>query len=202
LVEIPQDDFDIISVDPITVQLNFTPAAGQVFRLTYTPIVGPVSTLTVPTTGATSRWAAEFSATDLVLQSEDDYTITDLNPITVVFDTPVPVKRVVVINDLNSDTFFISQADVATDTFVTDISVTRPIQVKVGGTLVDSTAYTVSSVNPIVITFVTAPADGLEIDIFITQAKVLYAQGVDSASDGRPLQEQPTLAAWFIEGRV
>ena len=128
LVEIPQDDFTIISVNPITVQLNFIPAPGLVFRLTYIPTVGSPSVLTVPTTGSTSRWAASFSATDLVLQSEDDYQILDLNPITVEFDTPVPVKRVVVINDLNSDTFFISQVDVATTTFVTDISVTRPVQ--------------------------------------------------------------------------
>ena len=202
LVEIPQDDFTIISVNPITVQLDFIPAAGLVFQLAYLPTVGSPSVLTVPTTGSTSRWAASFSATDLVLQSENDYTITNLNPITVEFDTPVPVKRVVVINDLNSDSFFISQADIATTTFVTDISVTRPVQVKVGGTLVSDTTYSVSSVNPIVVTFNTAPANGVEVEIYIQQALVMYAQGIGTASNGRPLQEQPTLAAWFIEGRV
>jgi hypothetical protein len=76
------------------------------------------------------------------------------------------------------------------------------VQVKVGGTLVESTAYSVSSVNPIVVTFVEPPPDGVEIEIYITQATVMYAQGVNTASNGRPLQEQPTLAAWFIEGRV
>jgi hypothetical protein len=202
LVEIPQDDFTIISVNPITVQLDFIPAAGLVFQLAYLPTVGSPSVLTVPTTGSTSRWAASFSATDLVLQSENDYTITNLNPITVEFDTPVPVKRVVVINDLNSNSFFISQADIATTTFVTDISVTRPVQVKVGGTLVSDTTYSVSSVNPIVVTFNTAPANGVEVEIYIQQALVMYAQGIGTASNGRPLQEQPTLAAWFIEGRV
>jgi hypothetical protein len=85
---------------------------------------------------------------------------------------------------------------------VTDISVTRPIQVKVGGTIVSDTTYSVSSVNPIVVTFNTAPPDGVEVEIYIQQAQVLYAQGIDTASNGRPLQEQPTLAAWFIEGRV
>jgi hypothetical protein len=202
LIEIPQDDFTIISVSPLTVQLNFVPAVGLVFQMTYTPISGSPLVFTVPTTGSTSRWTAEFSATDLVLQSTSDYTITDLNPITVEFDTPVPVKRVVVINDLNSDTFFISQADIATTTFVTDISVTRPVQVKVGGTLLKNTAYSVSSVNPITVTFVVPPPSEIEIEIYILQALVMYAQGVNSASDGRPLQEQPTLAAWFIEGRV
>jgi hypothetical protein len=173
LVEVPQDDFTIISVNPITVQLNFVPNAGQVFRLTYTPIAGATLSLTVPTSGATSRWAAEFSATDLVLQSTDDYEITNLDPIVVEFDTPVPVKRVVVVNDLNSDTFFISQADIATTTFVTDISVARPVQVKVGGTLVESTTYSVSSVAPIVVTFAVPPPNGVEVEIFITQATVL-----------------------------
>jgi hypothetical protein len=202
LVEIPQDDFTIISVNPITVQLDFIPASGLVFQLAYIPTVGTPLVLNVPTTGSTSRWAASFSATDLVLQSTDDYVITDLNPITVEFDTAVPVKRVVVINDLNSDTFFISQADIATTTFVTDISVTRPVQVKVGGTTVTDTTYSVSSVNPIVVTFNTAPANGVEVEIYIQQAQVMYAQGIGTASNGRPLQEQPTLAAWFIEGRV
>ena len=202
LVEIPQEDFTIISVDPITVQLNFVPAAGLQFRVTYTPISGPVSTLTVPTTGSTSRWATAFSATDLVLQPETAYDVTDLNPITVEFDTVIAPKRVVVINDLNSNTFFITQADVATDTFVTDISVTRPIQVSVGGTIVDASEYTVSSVNPISITFNTAPQSGVEVVIFIVQAQVFYAQGLNTASNGIPLQEQNTEAAWFIEGRV
>jgi len=202
LEEIPQEDFTIISVDPITVQLNFVPPAGRVFQIVYTPIVGSPSVLTVPTTGATSRWAAAFSATDLVLQSTDVYDITDFNPVTVQFDDPIPPKRVVVINDLNSNTFFITQADVATDTFVTDISVTKPVRVKVGGTLLQDTAYTVSSVNPITITLVDAPPLGVEIQVFIVQARVFYAQGIDTASDGQPLQEQQTLAAWFIEGRV
>jgi hypothetical protein len=201
-VEIPQDDFSIISLTPITVQLDFIPAPGLVFQLAYIPTVGSQSVLTVPTTGSTSRWAAAFSATDLVLQSEDDYQILDLNPILVEFDTPVPVKRVVVINDLNSGTLFISQLDIASTTFVTDISVIRPVQVKVGGTIVADTTYTVSSVNPIVVTFDTAPANGIEVEIFIQQALVMYAQGVGTASNGQPLQEQPTLAAGFIEGRV
>lgn len=202
LVEIAQQNFDIISVNPITVQLNFIPPAGLQFRVTYTPTVGPVSSLTVPTTGATSRWATAFSATDLVVQPESAYTVPDLNPITVVFDSIIPPKRVVVVNDLNSNTFFITQADVATDTFITDISVTRPIQVKVGGTLVDSTEYTVSSVNPISITFNSPPQKGVEVEIFIIQAQVLYAQGLGTPSNGIPLQEQNTEAAWFIEGRT
>ena len=202
LVEIPQEDFTIISVDPIAVQLDFVPAAGLQFRVTYTPISGPVSTLTVPTTGSTSSWTAAFSATDLVLQSETAYDITDLNPITVEFNTLIPAERVVVINDLNSDSSFITQADVATDTFVTDISVTRPIQVSVGGTIVDASQYSVSSVDPITITFATAPQSGVEVVIFIVQAEVLYAQGANTASNGIPLQEQNTEAAWFIEGRV
>jgi hypothetical protein len=202
LEEIPQEDFTIISVDPITVQLNFVPPAGQVFQIVYTPTVGSPSVLTVPTTGSTSRWAASFSATDLVLQSTDVYDVTDFDPVTVQFDDLIPPKRVVVINDLTSNSFFITQADVATDTFVTDISVTKPVRVKVGGTLLQDTAYTVSSVNPITITLVDAPPLGVEVQVFIVQARVFYAQGVDTASDGQPLQEQQTLAAWFIEGRV
>jgi len=80
--------------------------------------------------------------------------------------------------------------------------VTKPVRVKVGGTLLSDTQYVVSSVNPITITLVDAPQSGVEIEVFIVQAQVLYAQSIDSASNGQPLQEQETLAAWFIEGRV
>lgn len=202
LVEIPLEDFEILSVDPITVQLNFVPDAGKVFQIVYTPTVGSPSVLTVPTTGATSRWATSFAATDLVLQTSAEYSITSFNPVTVVFVDPVPAKRVVVVNDLNSNTFYISESEIATTTFVTDITVTKPVRVKVGGTLLSDTQYVVSSVNPITITLVDAPQSGVEIEVFIVQAQVLYAQSIDSASNGQPLQEQETLAAWFIEGRV
>jgi hypothetical protein len=40
------------------------------------------------------------------------------------------------------------------------------------------------------------------VEIFIIQAEVMYAQGANTASNGIPLQEQDTEAAWFIEGRT
>jgi hypothetical protein len=72
----------------------------------------------------------------------------------------------------------------------------------VGGRIVDASQYSVSSVDPITITFTSAPQSGVEVVIFIVQAEVLYAQGANTASNGIPLQEQNTEAAWFIEGRV
>jgi len=164
--------------------------------------VGSASSLTVPTTGSTNQWTTSFAANDLALQLETTYNLTSLDPVTVVFNTPVPVRRVVKINDFNSGSLFIAQSDVATATFVTTLEVTSPVQVKVGGTPVVGSQYSVSSVNPVIVTFDTAPDDGLEIEIYINQAQVLYAQGVNTASNGLPLQEQSTLAARFIEGGV
>jgi hypothetical protein len=91
---------------------------------------------------------------------------------------------------------------ISTALVVTDIELGQAVQVKVGGTLLDQSQYDVLSVNPVAVEMDTAPADKLDIEIFIQQALVLYAPGVGTPSNGRPLQEQSTLAAWFIEGRV
>ena len=202
LVELSLSEFEIVSIDPITIRLNTVPNVGQVFRIVYTPTVGSSSVLTVPTTGATSQWSAPFSVTDLVLQSVNDYNITDFSPVTVEFDTPVAADRVIVIGDVNSGETFVTEFETSINTVVSDISVTRAVQVTVGGVLVPDTAYTVSAIDPVTVVFDVAPAEDLIVEIYITQARVMYAQGVGTASDGQPLQEQQTQAAWFIEGDI
>jgi hypothetical protein len=112
----------------------------------------------------------------------------------------IPAKQIIQIGDLNALAFYVG--DGSTATYVTEIELGRAVQVKVGGTLLDQSQYDVLSVNPVAVEIATAPADKLEIEIFIQQALVMYAPGVGTASNGRPLQEQQTLAAWFIEGRV
>ena len=77
------------------------------------------------------------------------------------------------------------------------------MRVRVGGTELPNSAYTVTQVDPFVeITLVDAPATGVEVYIYIVKSNVMYAQGVSTASNGVALQEQTTQAARFIRGEI
>jgi hypothetical protein len=67
--------------------------------------------------------------------------------------------------------------------------------------MIPVTDFTVTEVDAtqVEITFTTAPADGVEIDISIVTGKVLYAQGNGTASNGIALQDQTTDAALFLK---
>ena len=75
------------------------------------------------------------------------------------------------------------------------------IQVYVGGEL-QLTGYSVTNIDPIVISFNVAPADGSEITILVKFGVTWYAKGVNpsSASDGVALQETDTIPALFLRG--
>ena len=77
------------------------------------------------------------------------------------------------------------------------------VRVKVGGTELADSAYTVTQVDPAAeITLVDAPATGVEVEIYIVKSTVMYAQGTSTASNGVALQEQTTQAARFIRGEI
>ena len=76
------------------------------------------------------------------------------------------------------------------------------VRVRVGGTLLDISAYFISADDPTTVTFVNAPGNGVEIEIFIVKATVMYAQGVGTASNGEALQEQDTDALRFLRGVI
>ena len=76
------------------------------------------------------------------------------------------------------------------------------VTVTVGGTvLVPETDYTVTEVNATSteVTLVTAPGNGVEVYFSQETANVMYAQGVDTASNGIALQDQTTPAALFLK---
>jgi len=111
---------------------------------------------------------------------------------------------------IHSNTF---AGDGTTRTFVAD-DVTVPagldsteieeaVRVVVGGTELNNTEYTVTQVDPAAeVTLVDAPAAGVSVTVYIVKSNVLYAQGVDTASNGVALQEQNTQAVRFIKGDI
>ena len=73
------------------------------------------------------------------------------------------------------------------------------VEVYLGGTL-QTSGYTLPNLDPVVVIFATAPADGTEITIVVHKGHSWYNPGVDTASDGVPLQETNNPIARFLRG--
>jgi hypothetical protein len=199
LAELPQSSYTVTSIEPVSVTLNSVPAAGLIVRVQYESPTSVITNTNITASGSSATFGTIVSASTEVIDPAD-YAVTTVSPVSITFDSPIAAKQIVQIGDLNSLEFYVG--DGSTATYVTNIELGRAVQVKVGGTLLDQSQYNVNSVDPVVVELITAPALGLDIEIFIQQALVMYAPGVGTPSNGLPLQEQPTLAAWFIEGRV
>jgi hypothetical protein len=87
-------------------------------------------------------------------------------------------------------------------TLIDSTELSDAITVTVGGkVLVPDTDYTVTNVTltSTEVTFTTAPALGVEVHFSQVTAKVMYAQGTNTASNGVALQDQTTAAAVFLK---
>jgi hypothetical protein len=69
--------------------------------------------------------------------------------------------------------------------------------------------WVISTYSPVSVEFIedfaaqpplTAPEAGVEVTILVRRGKSWYQPGIDTASNGRPLQETDTLAARFLRG--
>jgi len=98
--------------------------------------------------------------------------------------------------------------DGTTTTFVADnidvgsldsTTMEEAVQVYIGGTL-QTSGYIITADNPVIVEFDTAPPANVEVDILIRRGVTWYAPGINSASNGRPLQETNTKAARFLRG--
>ena len=88
-------------------------------------------------------------------------------------------------------------------TGIDSTELSESITVTVAGTvLVPETDYTVTGTDPTFteVTLTTPPLANVEVWFSQVTAKVMYAQGVGTASNGAPLQEQTTTAAVFLKG--
>ena len=79
----------------------------------------------------------------------------------------------------------------------TSTLITSAVEVYVGGIL-QTSGYIFNSYSPVSITFNTAPAAGSEVTILINRGVTWYAPGLNTPSNGVPLQETNTPAALFL----
>jgi hypothetical protein len=73
------------------------------------------------------------------------------------------------------------------------------VEVYLGGAL-QTSGYTLSNLDPVIVIFTTSPADGTEITIVVHKGHSWYNPGVDTASDGVPLQVTDNAIARFLRG--
>lgn len=85
-------------------------------------------------------------------------------------------------------------SDISVDVSATD----RSVLVAVGG-IQQTSGYTVVSLSPVTVTFDAPPPENHQVTIAVERGQSLYKTGVTAPSNGRPLQEQETLAARFIK---
>ena len=75
----------------------------------------------------------------------------------------------------------------------------RAVEVYVGGIL-QTGGYVITAVNPVAVSFNTAPTANYQVTLLVRRGVSWYTPGAGTASDGVPLQEQQTTAARFIRG--
>jgi hypothetical protein len=76
---------------------------------------------------------------------------------------------------------------------------TKAIEVYLGGKL-QTSGYTLSNLDPVVVIFNTAPANGVEVSIVVRKGTSWYNPGTDSPSNGVPLQITDNPMALFLRG--
>ena len=93
-------------------------------------------------------------------------------------------------------------ANGTTTTFVAnniDVGDSDEVEVYVGGIL-QTSGYSIISINPVTVEFDTAPINGYEVTILVRRGVTWYAPGDGTPSNGVPLQETETIAARFLRG--
>jgi hypothetical protein len=96
-----------------------------------------------------------------------------------------------------SQTLFVAESIVITDLDSTEL--TEAVEVYVGGIL-QTSGYIITGSDPVTIVFATAPESGYQVSIRVRRGESWYQPGINTASDGVPLQETETQAARFIRG--
>ena len=96
-----------------------------------------------------------------------------------------------------TQTLFVAESIVITGLDSTEL--VEAVEVYVGGIL-QTSGYTVTGSDPVTVVFSTAPDSGYQVSIRVRRGESWYQPGINTASDGVPLQETETQAARFIRG--
>ena len=194
--------YTITQVEPVVVVLNSIPQSGQIVLIRVTNAFGAVIDTTITATGSSARFVTTTNI-GLIEQPSSAYVLDEFNPVTISFNVAPAVGRVVYIRNQRGaeNEFDFSFGDGVETTFTTDIDLSLPVRVFVGGIeQVQAVDYNVISLDPVIVVFVSAPANGQNITILVNRGVTWYEPGVATPSNGVALQDTNTEAARFLRG--
>jgi hypothetical protein len=199
--QLPPTAYTVTQVEPVVVVLNNIPQSGSKVTVQVTYLDSSQDSEIITSTGSSARFTTTL---DIGLEEQDDadFVLDDFDPVTITFDTAPPADHVVYIRNQRGaeDEFDFSIANGTQTTFVTDIDLSLPVRVYVGGIEQSRDTYQVTSLETVIVLFDTAPPTGVEVLILIRNGVTWYAPGIATASNGEPLQITDTAAARFLRG--
>jgi hypothetical protein len=163
---------------------------------------GAVIDTTITATGSSARFVTTTNI-GLIEQPSSAYVLDEFNPVTISFNVAPAAGRVVYIRNQRGaeNEFDFSFGDGVETTFTTNIDLSLPVRVFVGGIeQVQAVDYNVISLDPVIVVFVSAPANGQNITILVNRGVTWYEPGVATPSNGVALQDTNTEAARFLRG--
>lgn len=200
-LEQAKSGYVVKTVEPVSIQFISIPSAGKIVTIRVTHIDSTEYFQEFTATGQNGTFVTDIDI-GLEEQPSSSYVLDDFNPVTLTFDVPPPATYCVYIRNQRGaeDEFEFTFADGTQTTFVTDIDLSIPVRCYVGGTELTRAEYLVISLDPVIVVFNEPPPSNLEVVILVRNGRVWYEQGINSASNGVPLQLTDTVAARFIRG--
>jgi hypothetical protein len=195
--------YTVTALEPVVIVFNNSiPVLGSTVQVTVINTLSVSTSQSFSATGSSARFPTTLDI-GLVEQPSLSYVLDDFDPVIITFNSPVPAGQVVYIaNQLGgNDEFSYSFSDGVETTFSTDINLTLPVRVYVGGIeQTDIVDYTVTSLDTVSVTFVEPVPAGQEVTILVRRGVTWYAPGINTPSNGVALQDTDTQAARFFRG--
>jgi hypothetical protein len=199
--QLPSDSYTITQVEPVVVVLDDIPQSGTNVVVQVTYLDSTQESTQITATGSSARFPTDIDI-GLEEQASNTYVLDDFSPVTITFDDAPPADHVVYIRNQRGaeDEFDFNIANGTQTQFVTDIDLSLPVEVYVGGIEIPEDEYQVISLDPVIVVFDTPPPNGPTIDILVRNGITWYEQGATTASNGEPLQTTETVIARFLRG--
>jgi hypothetical protein len=192
--------YTITQVEPVAIRFNTPPAFGTQVLIEVIYLDASVQSETFTSTG--SQTITTTIDIGLVEQASNTYVLDNFDPVIITFDTAPPDQHIVYIRNQRGaeNEVDFSVANGSDTTFATQIDLTIPVQVYVGGIEQPRTSYQITSLDPVIVLFNEAPPAGELVTILVRLGTTWYAPGAGTPSDGVPLQNTNTIAARFLRG--
>ena len=201
-VQLDPSAYVVTQVEPVVVSITNIPNAGSNVTVQVTYLDNTTASADFVATGSSGRFPTLINI-GLVEQASNTYVLDNFNPVTVTFTTtPPPENHVVYIRNQRGaeNEFDFSIANGTDMTFTTNIDLSLPVRVYVGGIEQPRSVYLPISLDPVTVVLDVAPPASLEVVILVRDGVTWYQQGVGTASNGVPLQETNTVPARFLRG--